>query len=169
MNTPAPLSRAVELFWQLVTAVVITCFSLMLAIMMIQVIARHALSVAVPWTDEASRYFFLAAIFLGAVLAQRRREHITITILTDALPARARRVLGGISDAICIGVAGMLLYGALAMMERTVGIYASTFELSFSWLYSIQFAGLFAMMLLSCRDLCAKACAGACADHAQRG
>lgn len=170
MNTPTPLARAAERFWQLLTAIVVTCFSLMLAIMMIQVIARHALSVAVPWTDEASRYFFLAAIFLGAVLAQRRREHIAITILTDVLPAKARAMLAAVSDAICIGVAGMLLYGALAMMERTAGVYASTFELSFSWLYAIQFAGLLAMMLLSCRDLFAKACAiGACGGPAQRG
>lgn len=170
MKTPSPLSRAAELFWQFLTAVVVACFSLMLAIMMVQVIARHALSVAVPWTDEASRYFFLAAIFLGAVLAQRRREHIAITILTDVLPAKVRRVLAGVSDAICIGVAAMLLYGALVMMERTAGIYASTFQLSFSWIYSIQFAGLLAMMLLSCRDLFARACAaGACDQPAQRG
>ncbi len=156
MNTPSPLARASELFWQLLTAIVVTCFALMLVIMMIQVIARYALSVAVPWTDEASRYFFLAAIFLGAVLAQRRREHIRITILIDVLPDRARRVLACVSDAICIGVAAMLLYGALVMMERTAGVYASTFELSFSWIYAIQFAGILAMLLLSCRDLFAQ-------------
>lgn len=170
MNTPSPLSRASELFWRFLTAVVVTCFSLMLVIMMIQVIARYALSVAVPWTDEASRYFFLAAIFLGAVLAQRRREHIRITILTEVLPDKARHVLAGISDAVCIGVAGMLLYGALVMMERTAGVYASTFELSFSWIYAIQFAGILAMMLLSCRDLFAQGCAIAgCHVQADRG
>lgn len=169
MNTPSPLARAAELFWQLLTAVVVTCFSLMLVIMMIQVIARYALSVAVPWTDEASRYFFLAAIFLGAVLAQRRREHIRITILIDVLPEKARRILGAISDTICMVVAGMLLYGALIMMERTAGIYASTFQLSFSWIYAIQFAGIFAMMLLSCRDLLSQTCAIAgCNGQANR-
>ena len=153
MNTHSTRTRAAELCWQLLTVVVVTCFSLMLVIMMVQVIARYALSAAVPWTDEASRYFFLAAIFLGAVLAQHRREHIRITILIDVLPEKVRHLLAGISDAVCIGVAAMLLYGSLVMMERTAGVYASTFQLSFSWIYAIQFAGLFAMMLLLCRDL----------------
>lgn len=153
MKTPTPLSTATALFWRLLTTIVVCCFSLMLVIMMIQVIARYALEVAVPWTDEASRYFFLAAIFLGAVLAQRQREHISITILTDILPDKVRRVLAAISDAVCITVAAMLVFGAFSMMERTAGIYASTFDLSFSWIYSIQLVGLALMMLLSCRDL----------------
>lgn len=156
MKASMPAANAVELFWKLVTAIIVTCFSLMLIIMMIQVVSRYALGVAVPWTDEASRYFFLAEIFLGAALAQRHGEHISITILTDMLSEDTKRYFDAASDIICIVIAGMLLFGALDMMERTAGVYASTFRLSFSYVYMVQFIGILLMMLLFARDLYAK-------------
>lgn len=89
MTSSPTLSRALGAFWWLLTTVVVGAFGMMLLVMAIQVIARYALGVAVPWTDEVSRYLFLAEIFLGSVLALRYQEHIRITVVTDLLPASA--------------------------------------------------------------------------------
>ncbi|WP_236645382.1 TRAP transporter small permease [Aidingimonas lacisalsi] len=139
-------TRTVERAWQLLTGIVMTAFALMLTIMAIQVISRYVLGIAVPWTDEASRYLFLAEIFLGSILALHHQEHIRITVLVDILPPAMRRIAASVADVICIIVLVMLVVGAWNMMGRTAGILASTFNLSFSYIYFIQ--GLSALIMI---------------------
>ncbi|MAY73097.1 MAG: C4-dicarboxylate ABC transporter permease [Halomonas sp.] len=158
MTSSPTLSRALGAFWWLLTTVVVGAFGMMLLVMAIQVIARYALGVAVPWTDEVSRYLFLAEIFLGSVLALRYQEHIRITVVTDLLPASAQRWAAVAADAISILVLLMIMGGAFNMMERTAGIFASTFDMSFSYLYLMQLVAAGLMALLLVEDLVVRLC-----------
>jgi TRAP-type transport system small permease protein len=153
VTTPDRVTRAIDLFWRLLTTIVMTAFALMLTIMAIQVISRYALGLAVSWTDEASRYLFLAEIFLGSVLALRYQEHIRITLVTDLLSPRLRHIAASLADIICILVLLMLVVGAWNMMDRTAGILASTFRLSFSYIYLIQLVSALMMIGLLIGDL----------------
>ncbi len=153
MKTAERITRALDLFWRLLTAVVMTAFALMLIIMAIQVISRYALGIAVSWTDEASRYLFLAEIFLGSVLALRYQEHIRITIVTDILRPSLRNIAASAADVICVLVLLMLVVGAWNMMDRTAGIMASTFQMSFSYIYLIQLISALLMIGLLLDDL----------------
>ncbi len=153
MKTTERVTRAIELFWQLLTGVVMTAFALMLIIMAVQVISRYALGIAVSWTDEASRYLFLAEIFLGSVLALRYQEHIRITIVTDVLSPALRNIAASVADVICVLVLLMLVVGAWNMMDRTAGIMASTFRMSFSYIYLIQLISALLMIGLLLGDL----------------
>ena len=124
-----------------------------------EMVSNHsALGVAVPWTDEVSRYLFLAEIFLGSVLALRYQEHIRITVVTDLLPAGAQRWAAVAADAISILVLLMIMGGAFNMMERTAGIFASTFDMSFSYLYLMQLVAAGLMALLLVEDLVVRLC-----------
>ncbi|EPC00613.1 hypothetical protein L861_06645 [Litchfieldella anticariensis FP35 = DSM 16096] len=153
MKTAECVTRAVDFFWKLLTGIVMTAFALMLIIMAIQVISRYALGIAVPWTDEASRYLFLAEIFLGSVLALRYQEHIRITVVTDTLSPSLRNIAASIADVICILVLLMLVAGAWNMMDRTAGVMASTFRMSFSYIYLIQLISALLMITLLLGDL----------------
>lgn len=153
MKTTERITRAIELFWRLLTGVVMTAFALMLIIMAVQVISRYALGIAVSWTDEASRYLFLAEIFLGSVLALRYQEHIRITIVTDILTPSLRNIAASVADVICVLVLLMLVVGAWNMMDRTAGIMASTFRMSFSYIYLIQMISALLMIGLLLGDL----------------
>nr|WP_275445728.1 MULTISPECIES: TRAP transporter small permease [unclassified Halomonas] len=130
------------------TTIVVAAFCLMLTVMAIQVISRYTLGLAVPWTDEVSRYLFLAEIFLGSVLALRYQEHIRVTIVTDLLPPKAARLVAALADLIGIAVLLMLMGGAWNMMERTAGVFASTFRMSFSYVYLMQFIAALLMVIL---------------------
>lgn len=147
------VNRAIELFWRLLTAIVMTAFALMLTIMAIQVISRYALGIAVSWTDEASRYLFLAEIYLGSVLALRYQEHIRITLVTDLMGPRLRHIVASLADIICILVLLMLVIGGWNMMDRTAGVLASTFRMSFSYIYLIQLISALMMIGLLVGDL----------------
>lgn len=147
------LLSLVAYFWRLLTLVVVTAFGLMLTVMAIQVISRYSLGIAVPWTDEVSRYLFLSEIFLGAVLALRYQEHIRITVVTDLLSPSLRRIAALLADLICIAVLIMMMGGSFNMMERTAGVFASTFDMSFSYLYLMQLIAAGLMILLLVEDI----------------
>ena len=140
-------------FWNLLTGIVTACFFLMLVVMLIQIASRYVFGIGVPWTDEVSRYLYISEIFLGTALAQRRHEHITISVVTDLLPAAWKNVFAIIADLITLLVSGMLVFGAIQMMKVTKGIYASSFDMSFSYLYLIQIIGIVLFALLVFGDL----------------
>jgi TRAP-type C4-dicarboxylate transport system permease small subunit len=140
-------------FWNLLTVIVVTCFSLMLVVMLIQIASRYVFGIGVPWTDEVSRYLYISEIFLGTALAQRRKEHIRISVVTDLLPKTGKKVAACIADIITLLVSAMLVYGAIHMMKVTKGVYASTFNMSFSYLYLIQISGIVLFSLLVLRDM----------------
>ncbi|WP_118134729.1 TRAP transporter small permease [Oceanicella sp. SM1341] len=155
-DAPAPWTRLASGFWGIVEVVTIVSFFAMLAIMFIQVMSRYALGIGVPWTDEASRFLYIAEIFLGAAIAQRYGAQIRITVLLDVLPPRAAAVLEAISDVITLVVCAALVIGAWGMMERTANVAASTLPMPFAWLYFVQGLGVVLLGLLVLRDLAAK-------------
>lgn len=51
----------------------------------LQVIARYALELSVPWAEETARYVFIWMVFLGAAYAAKKERHIRVDILENAL------------------------------------------------------------------------------------
>jgi TRAP-type C4-dicarboxylate transport system permease small subunit len=56
-----------------------------------QVLARNVIHVTAMWTEELAKFLFVFIVFLGSATLMEREEHITITILSDRLPAAMLR------------------------------------------------------------------------------
>jgi TRAP-type transport system small permease protein len=59
----------------------------------LQVLVRFAFKFPLPWTEEVSRLAFVYSIFVGATLAVRENDHISVDFLLAVLPAGVRRVV----------------------------------------------------------------------------
>jgi TRAP-type C4-dicarboxylate transport system permease small subunit len=147
------MKKAIDLFWKLLSNLTFLCFTCMLAVMILQVFFRYTLKLSVPWTDEASRYFFIWAIFLGSAIAQRNREHIRIDIVVDRLSPKKRRIFNLLTDIFDALVSIAILIGTLKMMKSTYGIFASTIPISFTFIYLALAFGIGIMLALIFRDL----------------
>ena len=62
-----------------------------LGVVLLGVARRYLLGVPLSWTDELASVLFIWLVFWTAALAVPLREHVSFDLLTDALPARARR------------------------------------------------------------------------------
>jgi C4-dicarboxylate transporter DctQ subunit len=62
-------------------------FSIMLALLIIQVIFRYCLNWPLAWAEEMVRYTYIAVSFIGATVAVRENSHISINILPNILNA----------------------------------------------------------------------------------
>ncbi|MEG1067109.1 MAG: TRAP transporter small permease [Anaerovoracaceae bacterium] len=66
-------------------AITIVAFSVMLALLIIQVICRYCFNWPLAWAEEMVRYTYIAVSFVGATVALRESTHISIDILPNLL------------------------------------------------------------------------------------
>ncbi len=140
-------------FWRVVETAMILAFISMLVVMFIQIAARYALSVAVPWTDESSRFLYIAQIFLGLSIAQRYGQHIRVTVALDLMPLRMRRITEALADLLTALIGIALIVGAAKMMVKSGSAMASTLPLRMSVIYGVQGVGLFLYTVLVLKDV----------------
>jgi len=89
-------------------AVGIALFAAMLVVVLAQVVVRFLLYrwVQIAWADEIGRALLVWSSFWGAVLVTRESRHITVDLLYDRLPSRARWLLRVLGD---LALGGFLL------------------------------------------------------------
>ncbi len=56
-------------------------FIIMLALLVIQVFCRYVFNLPLAWSEELVRFIYIAVSFVGAAVAVRESEHITINVI----------------------------------------------------------------------------------------
>jgi tripartite ATP-independent transporter DctM subunit len=69
------------------------------------VFTRYVLGNPLVWSDELATFVFLWLAMLGAVVAYRRGEHISLSVLVRRSPPRMRAVLEAIASVVAVIVA----------------------------------------------------------------
>jgi TRAP-type C4-dicarboxylate transport system permease small subunit len=64
------------------------------AVVLVQIFARYALSKPPVWTEELSRYLFAYAIVLASAAVITRKRHVRLELFQHKLPLRGALVLG---------------------------------------------------------------------------
>lgn len=108
--------------------------SLLLAVLW-GVMTRYVTESPAVWTTELSGILFTWVVFIGAAAAFREGRHIRVTLLLDAMPDRASRLLRFFGDLV---VAVFLCYGtwlAIGMMEMGATRFSPVMRVPFSWVY----------------------------------
>ncbi|MGF1527055.1 MAG: TRAP transporter small permease [Candidatus Competibacterales bacterium] len=85
------------------------------AVALAQVVARYVLNASLVWSEELSRLLFIWLIMLGAVGGSPMR----IGLLADNLPRPWRVALRVLAAGVSLGLLGLLVYGAYAMVDLT--------------------------------------------------
>ena len=93
---------------------VLTAF--MTIALFLQILSRYVFNFSITWTEELSIFGLMWITYFGAAIAVVQRRHIRITILSDLLPRRAKKIL----DIFC-NIAFMVFISFL-----TTGIWKMT-------------------------------------------
>lgn len=72
---------------------VIASMGVLVVLLSVQVFARYALNASLDFAPELSRLCFVWAVFLAIPHGIQRGVHVSITLLTGALPPRVREAL----------------------------------------------------------------------------
>lgn len=89
-------------------------FSIMLALLVIQVACRYCFNLPLAWAEEMVRYTYIAVCFIGATVATRENSHICVdilpTVLKHAIKRDKTRVITQYSLDIFTCIVGMIFW-----------------------------------------------------------
>ena len=86
----------------------ILCLIAMTTLVFANVISRYVLHLSLSFSEEITTNLFVLLSMMGTAIAARRRAHLGLSILTDAVSPKARRALlifgYGLSTVFCFAV-----------------------------------------------------------------
>lgn len=96
--------RAVRLAESVLGGIVAVLLMAMMLITVVDVVGRYGLKQPVPGAYELVELMLAILIFMALPLVCLKDENITVTLLIERFPAKARQVHAGIVSLLCAGV-----------------------------------------------------------------
>jgi TRAP-type transport system small permease protein len=126
------LTRALEV-------VMVLCLVVMLVMVFGNVILRLFFNTGIDLSEEIPRFAFVWMTFLGAIVGMRRRAHLGVDILVQALPVLGRRICWGLSQAVMLVCCVYIVYGTWLQHDIIEGNASPVAQLSMLWVFGVSY------------------------------
>ncbi|MCI6157770.1 MAG: TRAP transporter small permease [Peptoniphilaceae bacterium] len=96
------------------------CLAIMTILVFVNVISRYVLHMSLSFSDEITTNLFILLSMMGSAIATKRRAHLGLTAVTDALPPNLRKGLTVLGFAIGTIFSATLFYYGIHMILNQV-------------------------------------------------
>jgi TRAP-type transport system small permease protein len=134
-------------------ALLVVCLSLMGIFVFANVFLRYAFNSGLPWAEELSRFLLVWLVFLGAIGALRKNNHLGFILLVQKLPPTYKKIVYIIANCFVIGVLYIFFDGSLKMTMMTTRTLSPATGLPLSYMYSVGIVSSLFMFLIVCNNL----------------
>jgi TRAP-type C4-dicarboxylate transport system permease small subunit len=135
---------------EIVGAVLLALVGIVVAI---QVLYRFVVGDPLSWTQECATILFIYAVFFGASLALKRREHFALELVADALPHVPQTALRVVDDLLVLAFMVCLLVWGVIVTGKGWHTVTPALELPRSVPYAAVPLGAFLMLVRSGEQL----------------
>jgi len=125
----------------------------MTMIVMLQVVSRYGFNSSLIWTESVSKTMMVWSAFLVAPWAYRLGANVSIDMLADQLPQRARRVLVLVLDALVIWILFVFAAESVGLVLRGMQIRDASLPITVGWFYTIMPVSICILLLVGCERL----------------
>jgi TRAP-type transport system small permease protein len=103
------------------------------------VICRYFLDASLAWYEEVSRFLLMWIVFLGAVIAYIRGDHLGIDVLLIFLPARPKQVVIVVADLLVLASLVIMFQGGWLMTQDSLesGWVAASVPIPYGYVYLV--------------------------------
>jgi TRAP-type C4-dicarboxylate transport system permease small subunit len=126
-------------FTRLLETVMVLCMVVMLVMVFGNVILRLFFNTGIDLSEEMPRFAFVWMTFLGAIVGMRRRAHLGVDMLVQALPVLGRKVCWGISQAVMLVCCGYIVYGTWLQHDIIAGNASPVAQISMLWVFGVSY------------------------------
>lgn len=114
------------------------------------VVLRYGFNTGITVSEELSRWLFIWATFLGAVVALRERGHLGVDMVVARLPVWGKRACLVLGHALMLFIVVLLFQGSLEQTRINWDVTAPTTGWSMAWVAgaSVVFSVLAGGLLL---------------------
>ncbi|MFT4189943.1 MAG: TRAP transporter small permease [Comamonas sp.] len=128
-----------DLFTRVLEIVMVACLAVMFAMVLGNVLLRMFFNTGIDLSEEIPRFAFIWMTFLGAIVGMRRRAHLGVDIVVQALPVLGRRVCWGISQAVMLVCCGYIVYGTWLQHDIVAGNASPVAQISMLWVLGVSY------------------------------
>ncbi len=133
-----PLFQRIEQGIDAVTRpAVFLAMAALIGVITLQITSRVFFS-AVGWTEEVARFLLVWITFLAATLAYRRRRHIAVTFVIEALPPRIRQASQLLATLVVVAFMISLIVIGYRYMQVQSFQKSASLRLSMTWVYAVM-------------------------------
>lgn len=133
------LKALADAFTRLLEIVMVACLVVMFVMVFGNVMLRLLLNTGIDLSEEIPRFAFIWLTFLGAIVGMRRRAHLGVDIVVQALPRLGRRVCWGISQAVMFICCCYIVYGTWLQRDIIAGNASPVAQLSMLWVLGVSY------------------------------
>lgn len=103
--------------------IAIVCMVIMTVLTFANVVSRYVFSASFSFSEEITTYLFVLLSLIGTAIAAKRRAHLGLTILTDAVSPQVKKVLHVIGYLFAVAFSGAIFYYGIRMVlsQRELG------------------------------------------------
>lgn len=127
----------------------------MAAALFFQVISRE-FRLAVDWTEELSRFFFIAMVFLASAYATLRRKHLRVSVVSDLIAkAVGERPVAIFHRVVLVAFDGAMVWFSAFNFQEGLQFANISPALGFNqnYLFAVMCVGFAASALINLADL----------------
>jgi len=130
------ISRFIDTTLSYVAAALLVAMS---ATVFTNVVCRYLLDASLAWYEEVSRFLLIWIVFVGAVIAFIKGDHLGIDVVLSFLPRRLSRVVTVAADLLVIIALLVMLQGGweMAIDSLESGWVASSVPIPYGWVYMV--------------------------------
>ncbi|QKJ88691.1 TRAP transporter small permease subunit [Paramixta manurensis] len=149
-------SRLMDVLYLLCMVVAAIALMIMVTVIPIGIFARYALDSALSWPEPVSIVCVIIFTFIGAPVGFRAGTHICVSMVTDRLPPRARRVAEIVCDLMMIAVCIIIFQASYSLcQDMWLQPQASLPDVTFGEMYlPIPVGAIFTLLFVVERLFC---------------
>jgi TRAP-type C4-dicarboxylate transport system permease small subunit len=120
MNPKRTSRVLLRVLYAIEDSLLVLALSVMILIAFAQIVLRNLAEFGLFWGDPLLRYLVLWIGLLGAMVATRENNHITIDVVSYFLPSRARAAVRVLTDAFSALVCFLLTYASVNFLRDEI-------------------------------------------------
>lgn len=133
------LKAIADAFTRALEVMMVLCLVVMLVMVFGNVILRLFFNMGIDLSEEIPRFAFVWMTFLGAIVGMRRRAHLGVDILVQALPMLGRKVCWALSQAVMLVCCVYIVYGTWLQHDIIQGNASPVAQISMLWVFGVSY------------------------------
>ncbi|MGQ0286780.1 TRAP transporter small permease subunit [Pasteurellaceae bacterium 22721_9_1] len=135
---------------KILEGLVVAILAAMSCLVFLNVVLRYGFNSSINVTEEVSRYLFVWLAFLGAILAFRDNQHVSVGILTSKLSATKRHLLSLVTDSAMLFCCYLIVTGSWIQFQLNLNNLApiSGLPQGITFFASVVAGGLIGILIL---------------------
>lgn len=143
------MKKIVSIYNEIMSVLGMVCLSGFIISVLIQVISRTFLPKSPSWTEEISRYLFIYMVAFGSSVAVRKKEFVSVDLLTSFFPKKFNLALTYIINVGILGFCGyLLIFSVLPFANIKYRMVSTAMQIPMQYVYFSMIL-MFSLLVIS--------------------